>query len=306
MTSKYAFFQGQIRPLSEAKISVMTSAFNYGTGVFEGIRAFWNPDEEQLYLFRLREHYVRFLANCRLLLIDLPYSVDQLAESTVELLLREGYREDVYVRPLAYKSTEMIGVKLHGLDADCTIFALPFGAYIDRPGGIRAMVSSWRRVDDTAIPARGKITGSYVNSALAKTEAALAGFDEALLLSQDGHLSEGSAENVFLVRNGELITPPVTANVLEGITRATVLQLARELDIPIQERPVDRTELYVAEEVFLAGTGAGMVPVVEVDHRPVGRGVPGPLFSRLQGLYERMVRGREPARRGWCTPVYPA
>ena len=303
--NRFAFFRGEIRPIQEAKISVMTSAFNYGTGVFEGIRAFWNAEEGELFAFRMREHYVRLLRSARVLLIDLPYTVEDLCRITVELLQREGFREDVYIRPIAYKASEEIGVRLHNLASDLAIFAVPFQAYLPE-GGIRAMVSSWRRVEDNAIPARAKITGAYVNSALAKTEAYLAGFDEAIVLNEDGQVAEGSAENLFLVREGVLVTPPITANILEGITRDTVIALARDLGIPVVERPVDRTELYLAEEVFLTGTAAGLAPVVEIDRRRIGTGKPGPIFTQLRDLYERIVRGKEPRYRAWCTPVYSA
>lgn len=303
--NRFAFFRGEIRPIQEAKISVMTSAFNYGTGVFEGIRAFWNAEEGELFAFRMREHYVRLLRSARVLLIDLPYTVEDLCRITVELLRREGFREDVYIRPIAYKASEEIGVRLHNLESDLAIFAVPFYAYLPE-GGIRAMISSWRRVEDNAIPARAKITGAYVNSALAKTEAYLAGFDEAIVLNEDGQVAEGSAENLFLVREGVLVTPPITANILEGITRDTVIALARDLGIPVVERPVDRTELYLAEEVFLTGTAAGLAPVVEIDRRRIGTGKPGPVFTQLRDLYERIVRGKEPRYRAWCTPVYSA
>jgi branched-chain amino acid aminotransferase len=301
--NKFAFFRGEIRPIEEAKISIMTSALHYGTGVFEGIRAFWNEEKKELFIFRMREHYLRLLRSARILLIDIPYSADELCQITVELLRREGFREDVYIRPIAFKSSEEIGVRLHNLESDLAIFALPFKLYLPE-GGIRVMVSSWRRVEDNAIPARAKITGAYVNSALAKTDAYLAGFDEAIVLNEDGQVAEGSAENIFIVRNGTLITPPVTANILEGITRDTVIALARDLGIPVEERPVDRTELYVAEEVFLCGTAAGLSPVVEIDRRKIGTGKPGPIFLRLQELYENVVRGKIEKYRSWCTPVY--
>ncbi len=301
--NKYAFFRGAIRPIAEAKISVMTSSFNYGTGVFEGIRAFWNEEEKELFVFRMPEHYARFLRSCKILLLDLPYGVEDLCQITLELLRREGFQEDVYIRPIAYKASEEIGVRLHNLESDLAIFALPFKAYLPE-GGIRAMVSSWRRIEDNAIPARAKITGAYVNSALAKTEAHLAGFDEAIVLNEDGQVAEGSAENLFLVRDGVLITPPITANILEGITRDTVITLAKDLGIPVAERPVDRTELYLAEEVFLTGTAAGLAPVVEIDHRKIGTGKPGPIFNSLRDLYERVVRGKDKKYRRWCTPVY--
>lgn len=301
--SRFAFFRGEIRPIEEAKVSVMTSALNYGTAVFEGIRAFWNEEERELFVFRMPDHYARLLRSARILLIDLPYGVEDLCRITLDLLRREGFREDVYIRPLAFKSSEEIGVRLHNLESDLAIFALPFKAYLPE-GGIRAMVSSWRRVEDNAIPARAKITGAYVNSALAKTEAYLAGFDEAIVLNEDGQVAEGSAENLFLVRDGTLITPPITANILEGITRDTVMALARDLGLPVVERPVDRSELYVAEEVFLTGTAAGLAPVVEIDGRRIGTGKPGPIFGRLRDLYEQVVRGKHRKYRNWCTPVY--
>jgi len=304
--NKYAFFKGEIVPIEEAKISIMTSAFNYGTAIFEGIRAYWNEDQEQLYIFKLREHFQRFLQNCRILLIELPYDVDKLCEVTVELLRREQFRCDVYIRPLAYKSSEIIGVRLHDLEDDCAIFAAPFGKYIDVAEGAKVCISSWRRIDDNMMPARAKITGSYVNSALAKTEAVLNGFDEAIVLDQDGHVSEASAANIFIVRDGALITTPVTANILEGITRKVVIELAKvELNIETIERPIDRTELYVAEEVFSCGTAVEITPIIEVDHRSIGVGKVGPISARLQQLYSDIVHGKLARYREWCTPVYP-
>lgn len=304
ISNRYAFFKGEIVPVEQAKVSIMTSAFNYGTGIFEGIRAYWNEDEEQLYLFRLREHLERFVKNGCVLLIELPYTVERLCEITIELLQREAFQTDVYVRPLAYKSSEAVGVRLHDLQSECAIFAIPFGEYIDRQDGARVMVSSWRRLDDNAIPPRNKITGAYVNSALAKTEASLNGFDDALMLCHDGQISEASAANLFIVRNGQLITPPLTANILEGITRATAIQLALDLGVETLERTIDRSEVYLADEVFLCGTAVGLVPVVEVDRRPIGDGSVGPIAARLRTLYLEAARGRESRYREWCTPVY--
>jgi branched-chain amino acid aminotransferase len=238
-------------------------------------------------------------------MMEVPYTAEQLASTTVEILRRNGLREDIYIRPLIYKSSETIGVRLHNLDADVVIFGIPFGQYIDTEGGVRAQVSTWRRTDDNAIPARGKITGAYVNGALAKSEAQLNGFDEAIVLTQDGHVSEGSAENLFIVRGGKLVTPPVTDNILEGITRRRLMAVARErLEIPVEERQVDRTELYSADEVFLCGTGAQISPVVEIDRRPIGNGRPGPISRQMHDLYFDAVRGRIEAYRDWLTPVY--
>jgi branched-chain amino acid aminotransferase len=304
-TELWAFFRGEFVPLRDANVNVMTHGFNYGTAVFEGIRAYWNADEEQLFALELIPHYERIRASAGLLLMEVRQSAEELAEITVELLRRDGLREDVYIRPIVYKSSETIGVRLHNLDADVTIFGIPFGQYIDTEGGIRAMVSSWRRTDDNAIPARGKITGAYVNGALAKSEAQLNGFDEAIVLTADGHVSEGSAENLFLIKDEVLVTPAVTDNILEGITRRRLMDMARErLELPVVERSIDRTELYTADEVFLCGTGAQISPVIEIDRRTVGSGRPGPITRELSRTYFDAVRGKLPEFRDWLTPVY--
>jgi len=303
-TELWAFFRGGFVPLREANVNIMTHAFNYGTAVFEGIRAYWNTDQEQLFALDLVPHYERLKRSAALLMMEVPLSAQELADATVELLRRDKLREDAYVRPLIYKSSETIGVRLHNLDADVTIFAVPFGQYIDTEGGVRAQVSTWRRTDDNAIPARGKITGAYVNGAFAKSEAQLNGYDEAIVLTQGGHVSEGSAENLFIVRDGVLITPPVTDNILEGITRRRLMAMAQDLGIGVIERSIDRTELYSADEVFLCGTGAQLSPVIEIDRRPIAAGRPGPITRRLSDGYFDAVRGRLDAYRDWLTPVY--
>lgn len=302
--TQFAFFNGRFVPISEAHVSVMTHALNYGTGCFGGLRGYWNQQQQQLYVFRILDHYRRFLHSAKLLMMDLGYSAEELAEITVDLLSREAWTEDCYVRPLAYKATEGIGVKLHGLDDGLTIFSVPMGNYLPTEHGIRLGTSSWRRVDDTAIPARGKISGSYANSALIKSEAQLNGYDDALVLNQDGHVSEASAANFMMVRNGKLITTAVSDNVLEGITRSTILQLARErLGLPIEERAVDRSEVYAADEVLLCGTGVQISPVISLDHRTIGDGVVGPVVRELQKLFFNVVRGNDPAYRAWLTPI---
>jgi len=303
--TQYAFFRGAIVPIQEAKISVMTHAFNYGTGCFEGIRAYWNAEEEQLFVFRLNEHFERLLRSCRILRIQLPCSADEMCAFTVDLLRREGYREDSYIRPLAYKADEVIGVRLHNLRDELTIFSTPFGRYIEKEEGAHVCISSWQRVDDNATPARAKITGAYINSALAKTDAILSGYDEALVLTATGHISEGSAENFFMMRNGKLITPPVTSNILEGITRDTIMTLAyEEMGLKTTERNIDRSEIYICEEAFLCGTGVQIAAITQVEHRPVGTGSIGPVVSRLRELYFEVVRGQHRKYRSWCTPVY--
>src|SRR6266567_979084 len=303
--SAFAFLDGEFIPVRDAKVSVLTHAFNYGTGVFEGIRAYWNAEDEQLYALHLKEHYLRFHRSCRIMRIGLPYTADDLVGITLELLRKCNYREDAYIRPLAYKSSPVIGVRLHDLEDGFTVFAVPFGTYIDIDRGISCAVSSWRRTDDNAIPARSKITGSYVNAALAKTEAQEAGFDEAIVLTNDGHVSEGSAENLFMVRNGTLITPPVTDNILEGIVRQSLMRMAGDLSIPLEVRSIDRTELYIADELFLCGTGAQLSPVTSVDHRTVGDGAVGPITQKLSRAYFAAVRGNSDRYREWVTPVYP-
>jgi branched-chain amino acid aminotransferase len=305
VNNKYAFFEGKFVPIEEAKVSIMTHALNYGTGCFEGIRAYWNVEEQQLYIFRMPEHYHRLHNSCHILLIDLPYTVEQLGDLTVELLRREGFKEDTYIRPLAYKSQEGIGVRLKGVSDALSLFALPFGRYIEKEEGAQVCVSSWRRIYDTSLPARAKCTGAYVNSALCKSEAEMNGFDEAIVLSRGGDVSEGSAENFFMVRNGILVTPPVTADILEGITRETLMHLAHEeLHVPVVQRSIDRTELYVCEEAFFCGTGVQVAAIASIDNRTVGAGRIGPLTKKLRDMYFDIVRGRVDKYKHWCTPVY--
>jgi branched-chain amino acid aminotransferase len=298
------FLNGKIIPANQARVGIMTHAISYGTGCFEGIRGYYNPTADEVYVFRAREHYERLHRSCRILNMTMPYSVDELIEITSELIRRNGFRENCYIRPFAYKSDEIIGVKLNNLVDHFAIYTVPMGDYVSTTG-LRCGVSSWRRVDDNAIPARAKISGAYVNSAFAKTEALTNGFDEAIMLTSEGHVSEGSAENIFLLMGSELVTPPPSENILLGVTRDTVIQLARrEMDRITRERVVDRTELYVADEIILTGTGAQIAPVVEVDHRPIGTGMVGPVGSEMQRTYAEVVRGMRPEYMDWLTPVY--
>jgi branched-chain amino acid aminotransferase len=305
MDAKELFMNGEFVPVDHGFISVRTHGFSYGTGCFEGIRGYWNEDEQQVYLFRLHEHYERFLNSCKILQIHLPYSIDDLIRISVELVRRNGQEQDVYLRPVAYKADESIGVRLHGIKDAFIMTSEPVGSYINTTG-LHCGVSSWRRVDDNAMPARAKITGAYVNSAFAKSEAMQNGFDEAIMLTHDGHVSEGSAENIFLVMNGEFVTPAATENILLGITRDTIMELGRrEFGRITRERTIDRTELYIADEIFLCGTGAQIAPVIAVDHRVVGDGTIGALSKEVQRTYFDIVRGRRVEyREQWCTPVY--
>jgi branched-chain amino acid aminotransferase len=306
-TPKYAFFQGRVVPYNEAKVGVLAHTLNYGTGVFGGLRGYWNDDEEQMFVFRPEDHYRRFLQSANLLCMELPYTLQDLTQVTLDLLRREDLHEDVYIRPLAFFPDEVIGVKLHDMNPDLTMVAIPFGRYVENEQGAHVTVSSWRRVDDNTIPARGKICGAYVNSAFIKTDAERAGFDEAIVLTEDGHISEGSAANVFLVRDGRVLTPPVTDNILEGIVRRTMIQLLQDdLGVEVVERKLDRTELYVADEAFFGGTGVQIAAITKVDHRPVGSGSMGPVTTKLRNLFFNVVRGREEKYRDWCTPVFAA
>ncbi len=302
---EYAFFEGNFVPIEKANINIKTNSFHYGTAVFEGIRAYWNQEHDQLYILFAREHYQRLLKNCRAMFMELPYSVEDLVNITAELLRRNQIREDVYIRPIVYFKDLKLTPKLIDYTPEIAIYTYNFGRYLDTSKGIRVKVSSWRRNDDNSIPSRWKVAGAYVNSALAKTEALMAGYDEALMLNQHGFIAEGSGENIFLIREGKAITPSYSEHILEGITRSAVKKLLRnELVVEVEERPVARSELYVADEIFLTGTAAEITPVVEVDNRKIGGGDVGAITKELQDIYFRAVRGMIDRYLGWLTPVY--
>lgn len=291
-------------PLEEAKVGIMTHFLHYGTGIFEGIRANWNAKQKQAYIFRLKEHYERLSRGCHVLKITLPKSIDELCKLTVELVAKCNYQEDVYIRPVAYTSSEQLGVRLHNLDHDFFVFAFPWGRYLDKDK-VSCGISSWHRPDDNVIPPQIKATGIYINNALAKTEAISNGYDEAIMLSPEGYISEGSGENIFLIKEGKLITPAVTDSILMGITRHTVIELAeKELGITAIHRSIARSELYLADECFLTGTAAHVTPVSEIDHRKIGNGEIGPITAKLQELYAKVIRGDHPKYMQWCTPVF--
>jgi branched-chain amino acid aminotransferase len=299
-----AFFHDRVLPYAEAKLGLLTHAFNYGTGVFAGIRGYFNQDEGKLFVFRLADHVRRLHESSRLLRMNLALSEEATAAALLDLLRAEGLRQDCYIRALAFYSDEVIGVRLHGLTPVLAAVAVPFGLYIDKAEGAHCTVSSWRRPDDNVIPPRGKITGSYINSALAKSDAELSGFDEAILLNRDGHVSEGSGENIFLIRRGIAVTPSLDQSVLEGITRRSLITLLRdELGLTVEERPVERGEIFLADEIFLTGTAAQITAVTRIDHRPVGTGQMGSVTTRLRSLFFDVVRGRSPKYRSWCTLV---
>lgn len=296
----YAYFQKQFVPLPEAKIGVMTHALHYGIAAFEGIRGNWNSDHKQMYIFRLKEHYERLHNSCQVLKINLPYTVDELCQITVKLVEKCGFQEDIYIRPLAYKSSEALGVRLHDLECDFLVFAFPWGPYL--PDKVSCGVSSWRCPKE--VP-RAKLTGLYINNALAKTEAVENGFDEAIMLTADGYVADGSGENIFLVTDGKLVTPASYNSILMGITRDTVIKLAKnELGIETIEKSIERAELYAADECFLTGTAANVTPVAEIDRRQIGNGEVGEITKNLQKIYSDVIRGNNSKYLDWCTPVY--
>lgn len=301
----WAFFRGRQIPIGDATVGIQTHALHYGTAVFEGIRGNWNEDSGRVFIFRMREHYERLVRGCKILQITLPYSVDDMCDITVDLMRKNGFKEDVYIRPIAYKSEEAVAnLRLNKLESDFALMIQPFGNYIEADGAMRCKTSSWRRPDDSMMPTGVKLTGLYTTSILAKTEAVMAGYEEAILLNHDGSVSEGSGENIFLVSDGEIFTPYETANALLGITRDSVMTLAREeLGIEVVQRRINRSELYLADEVFLTGTAAHVSAVGEIDNRPIADGVVGPLTSWLQAVYFRCVSGRNERYMDWCTPV---
>lgn len=301
--SGMCFFKGQIMPLAQATVGVATHALNYGTGCFEGIRAYWNEDAGQLYILKGLEHYQRLLRSAKILKISIPYSAPELLQWTVQVLALNEFRQDVYIRPLAFKAAQMIKVTLTGVRDDLAIFAVPMGDYVSTRG-LKVTVSNWQRIADNIIPSRAKVTGAYINAALASDAATADGYDEAIMLGQDGQVAEASSSNLFIVRDNTIITSPVTADILEGITRQAVFELAHDLGLATEERAIDRTELYVADEVFLCGTGVQLAGVVEIDHRIIGDGSMGPITQRLQALYFDAVRGNNRQYRHWLTPVY--
>lgn len=301
----YAYFDGQIVPIGEAKVSVATHALQYGTGVFGGIRGYLDRDGSTINIFRLPDHFRRFTQSAGMIKIKLPLDVDGLCAMAVELTRRNEPTGNVYFRPFAYKAGNDLGPALTGVADGFTMFMLPLNDYYSgsEDAGLSVMVSSWQRIADNAIPARGKVSGAYVNSSIAKDEAQEYGFDDAILLNERGKVSEGSGCNIFMVRHGALVTPPITANILEGITRRTILQLAADEGIPVVEREVDRTELYLAEELFFSGTGVQVTAIGRVDRRPVGDGSIGPVTARLRERFFEMVRGGRPEYHHWLTRV---
>lgn len=302
--SKHAFFEGKIVPLADAKINIATHGFLYGTAVFSGMRAYWNEEKKRLFVFRPYEHFQRLLNSARMMSMEIPYDEEGLIQLTLDVLRTDDWKTDVYLRPTIYKADMGIGVRLHDLKDEFSMFVMKFEKYVKNDEDAHLTFSSWRRIDDNAIPARSKVAGAYVNSALIKTDANRAGFDEAIVLDQNGHVSEGSAMNIFMVRDGVVVTPPVTDNILEGITRRSIIEIARsELGLQVVERSIDRTEVFIADELFMTGTAAQVVAVTKIDHRPIGRGAMGPITMKLRAIFEDIVRAKHPHYQNWNVEV---
>jgi len=299
-----AYLDGEFVPIEQATISIATHAFNYGTGCFEGIRGYWNAEREEIYVVKLQEHFRRLLRSARLFRMDVGRTAEDLAGIALEIVRRGQIREDVYIRPIVYKASPVIRVGLLGLQDGFCCFTAAMGAYFDIEKGLSATVSGWRRNDDNSIPARAKATGGYINAALAIADAEDAGFDEAIMLTQAGNVSEGSAANLFLVEDGALVTPGVADDILVGITRGAMMEIAASLGLSVVERTVDRTELYMADEMFLCGTGVQVAPITRVDGRVVGSGKLGDITRAVQDRYLAAVHGELDEFRHWLTPVY--
>lgn len=301
------FYDGKFLPEEEVKISPTAHALHYGTGCFEGIRAYFSENEKALLVFRLEDHYKRFFYSCKSLFIKLPESIKELAKITVDLLQKNYSETDIYIRPLAFKSDPAVGnFNLPTLKSSLLIYTVPLGRYLNVEKGIKVNVSSWMRVADNSIPPRGKITGAYVNTALAKTESLQTGFDECIMLDRFGHIAEGSAENFFMVKNGVVVTPPVYDDILVGITRETIITICKkELGLEVVERSIARAELISADEIFLVGTGAEVTPVIQIDKYEVGNGQIGGITSQVRDFYFKMVHGEYPGYSEFLTKVLP-
>lgn len=299
-----AYFEGQFVPAEQANVSIKNHSFLYGTSLFEGIRGYWLPETGQISIFRMQAHYERILANSKIFFMTPEADLERLMALTSELARQNGHQQDFYIRFTLYKAGISIGPFLDKVKTDFCMWTHPLGDYVSTKDGLHVTVSSWRRVDDNAIPPAAKAAGAYMNTAIMITDAKRKGFDEVVSLTAEGHVSEGSAMNIFLVRKGKLVTPPPTENILEGVTRDSIITLAKEeLGLEVEERIIDRTELYRAEEAFFTGTAAQVAPITRIDHREVGDGKIGSITQRIQNLYFDVVKNRVPKYSHWCTLV---
>jgi len=302
--TKWAFLDGKIIPIDEAKLDIRACLLHYGTGIFEGIRAYWNEEQKGMYIFRAKEHYERQISNAKIIAMDVQYTPEELIKVTVELLKRENFSENTYIRPLAYYNSPNLMDKLDCSKYGFLIFTFPMADLRDLNMGIDVCVSSWTRLNDNMIAPRGKIVGAYVNIALIIHEARLNGYDDALVLTKDGHIAEGAGQNLIIVRKNKIISPPVTDDILEGITLDSMTTLFEdELGMSIERRSIDRTEIYQCEEIFYCGTGMQVTPIISVDRRKIGDGKPGKYTRKIQRIFFDIVYGRNDKYMNWLTEV---
>jgi len=299
--AKYVWHNGEFVEWNDARVHVMTNALHYGTGVFEGIRAYWNGD--QLYVFRLKDHVKRLLNSVKLYGFGIDYNADELISAIKETLKKNEFRTDVYIRPLVIKGVGPIGLDIRKLKTDVYIIAFPYGRYFEKEG-IEVMVSSWRRLSGQTVPMLAKATGHYTNSILAKLEALNRGFDDAILLNEQGKVCEGTGENIMAVRDGIIITPPISAGILDGITRKSLIEVATDAGFMVVERDMERSELYVADELFFVGTAAEITPILKVDGRIIGNGGVGPVTKKLKLIFTNIVRSKVEKYNKWLEPVW--
>ncbi|MFW5703809.1 MAG: branched-chain amino acid transaminase [Patescibacteria group bacterium] len=300
----YAFFEGKVVKVEDAKVSIMTNALQYGTGVFGGLRGYYNKEQGSISIFRLDDHIKRFYQSFRILGVELRISPEEAKQAVIELMEKNNPTVDTYIRIFGYADSLNLAPNLaRESQFGYFVYMVPLSDYLATDKGLSVMVSSWRRLADNAIPSRAKISGSYVNAALAKQQAIQLGFDEAIYLNESGHVSEGSAMNIAIVRDGTIITPAVTDDILEGITIRSVLKVAEDMGIPVVTRSIDRSELYIADEAFFTGTAAQIAWIARVDGRTVGDGTQGPITRKLQESFFKIIRGNDPEYDAWCTKV---
>ena len=307
LKADYVWMDGEYVKWDEAKVHVTTHALHYGTGVFEGIRGYWNEERENLYLFRLKDHVARLFRSSKIYRMDIPYSPSEVGEFCKTIVKKNSIRETCYLRPVVYRGSGQFGLNPFGNPVRMFIYAVPFGRYLGEEAlekGVKCMFTSWQRISPRALPPEVKACGQYINSVLAKMEAVENGFDEAIFLDWRGFVSEGSGENIFGVKDGEVYTPPLTASILPGITRDSVITLLRERGFVVKEADITRAQLLLMDEVFIVGTAGEVTPVTQIDHVKIGNGRSGEVTRMIQEAYFKAATGQDPKHESWLDAVY--
>ena len=298
---EYIWMNGEFIKWNKAKVPILTHALHYGTAVFEGIRAY--PSENNLLIFRLKDHLERLIESAKVLPLEHSQSVTKLENVIIELLKINKLKESSYIRPLIFVGYGGIGLNFTGFPIDTAIIAFPFGKYFENPE-IKVCISNWKRISDESMPPQAKASGNYLNSVMAKLDALKAGFDDAIMLDKNSTVSEGTGENIFVVKNGQISTPPTSSSILVGITRDSVIQISKDLGTEVNEREISRIELYQADEVFFTGTAAEVTSIIEIDNRKIGTGRIGELTTKIREKYSGAVYGKEEMYKHWTTEVY--